>query len=99
MFKKNKRKNKEQYRLVLPGDIVFVPCSQDVYRKATVIDTRDIKDNIGLYIKFKTGNTAFVSGSLCHKIVKGIAVPLDKPSTKLQRFSLWILRKFGLTEI
>jgi hypothetical protein len=40
-----------------------------------------------------------VSGSLCYKIVKGIAVPLDKPSTKLQRFSLWVLRKFGLTEI
>lgn len=99
MFKFKRKKNKKQYQLVSPGDLVLAPCSQDVYRKAVVVSYKEINDNPTLRIKFKTGTVNFISARLCYKIVKGIAVPLEKPQTKVQRFCLWFLRRFGLAEV
>ncbi|HHX18783.1 MAG TPA: hypothetical protein GX727_07995 [Clostridium sp.] len=99
MFKSRKKKDKKQYKLVSPGDEVLAPCSQDVYRKAIVISYQEIRNIPTLRIRFKTGNMNFVSAQLCYKIVKGIAVPLEKPKTKIQRLCLWFLRRFGLAEV
>lgn len=99
MVKSRKKKEKKQYQLANPGDLVLAPCSQDVYRKAVVISYQEVNNNPTLRIKFKTGTINFVSARLCYKVVKGIAVPLEKPKTKIQRFCLWFLRRFGLAEV
>ena len=99
MFKLKKKKNKKEYKLVNPGDEVLAPCAQDVYRKAVVISYQEIRNNPTLRIKFKSGNMYFVYAQLCYKIVKGIAVPLEKPRTKIQKLCLWFLRRFGLAEV
>ncbi|MDQ2086781.1 hypothetical protein RBH29_10115 [Herbivorax sp. ANBcel31] len=99
MFKLKKKKEKKQYKLVSPGDMVLAPCAHDVYRKAVVISYQEVNNNPTIRIKFKTGSINFVSAKLCYKIVKGIAVPLEKPKTKVQRFCLWFLRRFGLAEV
>lgn len=97
-LKRNKRK-KHIYKLAGIGDTVFAPCSKDVYRKATVIDTQTKDDLVILRIQFDTGAVHFVSSTLCYKIVNGVAILLEKPTTKLQRFCIWILRQLGLSEV
>ncbi|TYQ15473.1 UNVERIFIED_CONTAM: hypothetical protein Cloal_1930 [Acetivibrio alkalicellulosi] len=99
MLKLKKKKIPTQYKLVNAGDLVLAPCAQDVYRKAVVVSYQEIQNNPTLRIKFNTGSINFVSANLCYKVVKGIAVPLEKPKTKVQRFCLWFLRRFGLAEV
>lgn len=93
-----KKKNKE-YQLVKIGDEVFVPVSPDVFRKASVINTRINNEELVLQIKFSTGAIHFVTANLCHRVVNRIAVPIEKPKTRKQKFIVWVLRKFGLSEI
>lgn len=97
-MKKNKKK-KRIYKLVSIGDAVLAPCARDVYRKAIVIDTHVKNEMLALRIRFDTGNEHYVSSELCYRIVNGIAIPLEKPKTKLQKFCIWLLRKFGLSEM
>lgn len=94
-----KRKKAQVYKLVHTGDIVFAPCSKDIYRVATVIDTQVRNDNLALRIQFDTGAVHFISAELCYRIVRGVAIPVEKPKTKLQRFCIWFLRKLGLSEV
>lgn len=97
-MRKNKKK-KRIYKLVGIGDTVLAPCSKDVYRKAKVIDTHIKNETMVLRIQFDTGAVHFISSELCYKIVHGIAIPLEKPKTKLQKFCIWFLRKLGLSEM
>jgi len=87
------------YKLINLGDTVLAPCSKDVYRKAIVIETLIKNETLALRIQFDTGGIHFISSELCYRIVNGVAIPLEKPRTKLQKFCVWILRKFGLSEM
>jgi len=93
------KKKKRIYKLIGIGDTVLVPCSKDVYRKATVIDTHIKNDTLALRIQFDNGSIHFISSELCYRIVRGVAIPLEQPKTKIQKFSIWLLRKFGLSEV
>ncbi len=94
-----KSKKNHVYKLVNLGDTVFAPCSKDVYRKAIVIDTHAKNEAMALRIQFDTGAIHFISSELCYRIVNGVAIPIEKPKTKLQKFCVWVLRKLGLSEI
>lgn len=97
-----KRKSKKRpYKLaILPGDTIFAPAARDVYRKATVLDTQMKNDNQVFRIEFEsTGTTHFVSAELCYRVLNGIIIPLEKPTTKKQEFCIWLVRKFGLIEV
>lgn len=96
---KRRKKKSRIYKLVSVGDTVLAPCARDVYRKAIVIDTHVKDETLVLRIEFDTGSVHFVSSALCYRIVNGIAIPLEKPKTRLQRFCIWVLRKFGLSEM
>ncbi|NLL04252.1 MAG: hypothetical protein GX270_00365 [Clostridiaceae bacterium] len=95
---KKSRKNRV-YKLVNLGDTVLAPCSKDVYRKAIVIDTHVKNETLALRIQFDTGAIHFISSELCYRIVNGVAIPIEKPKTKLQKFCVWFLRKLGLSEV
>lgn len=94
-----KSKNNRVYKLVNLGDTVFAPCAKDVYRKALVIDTHIKNETMSLRIQFDTGAIHFVSSELCYRVVNGVAIPLEKPKTKLQKFCVWFLRILGLSEM
>ncbi|WP_010252383.1 hypothetical protein [Acetivibrio cellulolyticus] len=96
---KKSRKKRRIYRLVSIGDTVFAPCAKDVYRKAIVVDTQEKNDNIALRIQFDTGAVHFISAELCYRVINGVAIPIEKPRTKLQKFIVWVLRKLGLSEM
>lgn len=96
---KKAKKKKRIYKLIGTGDTVLVPCSKDVYRKATVIDTHIKNETLALRIQFDNGSVHFISSELCYRVVHGIAIPLEQPKTKLQKFCVWILRKLGLSEV
>ncbi len=97
-MKKTKKKTRI-YKLVSVGDVVFAPCSRDVYRKAIVLETQVRNENLALRIEFDTGSVHFISAELCYRILNGVAIPVEKPKTKLQKFCVWFLRKLGLSEV
>ncbi len=96
---KKAKKKARVYKLVNTGDIVFAPCSKDIYRMARVVDTQVRNENLALRIEFDTGAVHFISAELCFRIVSGVAIAVEKPKTKLQRFCIWFLRKLGLSEV
>ena len=95
------KRNKNPYKLqITAGDTIFAPASRDVYRKARVIDSQTKNNNRVFRIEFEsTGTTHFVSAELCYRVLNGIIVPLEKPTTKKQEFCIWLVRKFGLIEV
>lgn len=96
MFKKKGKKSYDRILLGI-GDTVLAPCSVGVFRKATV--TSIDHNNKRISVRFDGGNIATIPLEWCYKVVKALALPIEKPKTRVQKFCVWLLRKYGLIEI